>query len=392
VHRRDIKLFCVFSAIGTVAILPLLVLPAMVGVLVDESAISESFAGWSASVNFFGGALVAIAMALRMHSLDLRRVATIALALAAAADLASALAVTQPIAFLCVRFLAGVGGGAAYTAAVAAFARYDQVERGYGLFVTLQFIVSGLGLYVLPIYSPHLGTFGMFGMIAAMDLVALLLARHLPGPAVVALRRAERGSEIRVLLSAATLFALLGFGVFEAANTAQFTYIERLGVRVGFPDEQIGTMLLIASLVGIPGAFSIVFIGDRFGRTGPLVLGIGIAIGGLLLLTFFSSIFTLYLLGGSMLGFSWAYCLPYIQGLTAALDPNGSAVAAAASASTIGGAVGPALAALVVGDGEYRSVMLLAIVLFLVALMSLWQSSRVLHRRQLEYGDATSHP
>jgi hypothetical protein len=56
VHRRDIKLFCVFSAIGTVAILPLLVLPAMVGVLVDESAISESFAGWSASVNFFGGA------------------------------------------------------------------------------------------------------------------------------------------------------------------------------------------------------------------------------------------------------------------------------------------------------------------------------------------------
>jgi MFS family permease len=113
-----------------------------------------------------------------------------------------------------------------------------------------------------------------------------------------------------------------------------------------FPDEQIGTMLLIASLVGIPGAFSIVFIGDRFGRTGPLVLGIGIAIGGLLLLTFFSSIFTLYLLGGSMLGFSWAYCLPYIQGLTAALDPNGSAVAAAASASTIGGAVGPALAAL----------------------------------------------
>src|SRR4030095_8250057 len=96
--------------------------------------------------------------------------------------------------------------------------------------------------------------------------------------------------------------------------------------------------------------------------------------------------------GGSMLGFSWAYCLPYIQGLTAALDPNGSAVAAAASASTIGGAFGPAFAARVVGDGEYRSVMLLAIVLFLVALMSLWQSSRALHRRQLEYGHAAPNP
>jgi MFS family permease len=111
-----------------------------------------------------------------------------------------------------------------------------------------------------------------------------------------------------------------------------------------------------------------------------------------LLLTFFSNTFAVYLLGGSMLGFSWAYCLPYIQGLTAALDPHGSAVAAGASASTVGGAIGPALAALVVGEGEYRSVMLLAIALFLVALTSLWQSGRVLRRRELEYVHAASNP
>jgi predicted MFS family arabinose efflux permease len=390
-YIRHFKRFCVFSAIGTIALLPLLVLPAMVGVLVDESAVSESFAGWSASLNFFGGALVAIAMSLRMHSLDLRSVARIGFALAAVADLASAFTATQPMAFLCARILGGVGAGAAYTAAVAAFARYDEVERGYGLFVTLQFIVSGLGLYVLPVYSPSFGTFGMFAMIAALDLVALLMAQQLPGPAVADRSRSERRSEIHVLLSAATLFALIGFGVFEAANTAQFTYVERLGVALGFPDQQIGTMLLVASLIGIPGAFVIVFIGDRFGRIGPLALGIGIAIGGLLLLAFFSDIFALYLVGGLMLGFSWAYCLPYIQGLTAALDPHGSAIAAAASASTVGGAAGPALAALVVGEGEYRSIMLLAIVLFLLALFSLWQSDRALRAGQLEFRHGTSN-
>ena len=202
----------------------------------------------------------------------------------------------------------------------------------------------------------------MFRLIAMLDLGALLMAQQLPGPAVAGRRPPGHRSEIRVLRSAATLCAVIGFGVFEAANTAQFTYIERLGVALGFPDRQIGTMLLIASLIGIPGAFVIVVVGDRFGRIGPLALGIGIAIGGLLLLAFFSDIFALYLVGGLMLGFSWAYCLPYTQGLTAALDPHGSAIAAAASASTVGGAAGPALAALVVGEGEYRSVMLLAIV------------------------------
>ena len=383
-HIQNFKRFCLFSAIGTIAILPLLVLPAMIGVLVDESGLSESFAGWSSSLNFFGGALVAIAMSFRMHSLDLRRISRIGLALAAAADLASALAAPHPVAFLCARFLAGVGAGAAYTAATAAFARFEQFERGYGLFVTLQFIVSGLGLYVLPVYSQHLGTFGMFGMIAGLDLVALLMAQHLPGPAIAAGQRSANRSEMRVLLSAATLFALIGFGVFEAANTAQFTYLERLGVGLGFHDQQIGTMLLVASLVGIPGAFAIVLIGDRFGLIGPLTLGMGVAIGGLLLLAFYSDVFMFYLVAGSMIGFSWAFCLPYIQGLTAALDSHGSAIAAGTSAATVGGAAGPALAALVVGEGGYRSVMLFAIVLFLVALFSLWQSSRALFRRQLE--------
>ena len=129
-HIPNLKRFCIFSAIGTIALMPLLVLPAMIGVLVDESALTESFAGWSASLNFCGGALVAIGMSVRMHSIDLRKVARIGLALAAAADLASALTAAHAAAFLCVRFVAGVGAGAAYTVAIAAFGRYDQVERG----------------------------------------------------------------------------------------------------------------------------------------------------------------------------------------------------------------------------------------------------------------------
>ena len=371
----NLKPFCIYSVIGTISILPLLILPAMIGILVDQSALSESFAGWSASMNFFGGALIAILMAFRMHRLDLRKTATVALALAALADVASGLTPQLAPWFLAARFLAGIGAGAAYTAAVASFARFENVDRGYGIFVALQFVVSGIGLYVLPVYSAHLSVSGMFLLIAAMDILALMLARFLPGKAIDSWVGPERRSEFKVLFAAATLFGLLGFGLFEAANTAQFTYVERLGVSLGYSDQQIGTTLLIASLIGIPGAFSIVFLGSRFGRMGPLACGIGVAIAGLVILTSTEQVW-LYLLGSSCLGFSWAFCLPYIQGLMAALDPNGSAVAAGSFASTIGGAAGPGLAALLVTDGSYQRVFVAAIALFLVAFTGLYIAGR----------------
>jgi predicted MFS family arabinose efflux permease len=367
--------FGVYSVIGTISLMPLLVLPAMIGTLVDETALSEAQAGWSASLNFFGGAAAALAMALRMHHLDLRRVAILAFTVAALGDLASAFTGNHAAVFLLIRLVAGIGAGAAYTVVVAAFARLPDVDRGYGLFVTLQFIVSGLGLYALPVYSEVLGVEGMFLSIAALDVAGLAMTRFLPGRAIDAPGFSGLKTELHVLLAWATLLGALGFAIFEAANTAQFTYVERLGVSLALTDQQVGSALLIASLAGIPGAFVIVLLGSRFGRVAPLTLGIALSICGLLTLITGDS-FASYLLGTSLMGFSWAFCLPYIQGLLAELDPHGSAVAAGSASSTIGGSIGPGLAALAVGGGSYTRVLGLSICLLLAALASFWLASR----------------
>ncbi len=52
--------------------MPLLVLPAMIGVLVDNAGMTESSAGFSSSINFLGSAVVGILMALRVHRVNLR--------------------------------------------------------------------------------------------------------------------------------------------------------------------------------------------------------------------------------------------------------------------------------------------------------------------------------
>ncbi len=380
VRINNLSQFSAYSVIGTVTLMPLLVLPAMVGVLVDEVGMSESFAGWVASANFFGGALIGLLLAFRIHGLDLRRIAALGLAIAIIADTVSAFVATQDGWFLLLRFATGLAAGAAHVAALSAFARHDDVERGYGLFVTMQFIVSGLGLYVLPVYSSQLGVSGMYLMFAALEIIALSLLGILPGKASDNWTGLQRKSELAVLSAKVTIVAMLGYSMFEAANTAQFTYFERLGVALEYTDHQIGTALLVASLIGIPAAFTIVIIGKRFGRRGPLALGIAIAVVGLALLITTRS-FGWYFAASCCLGFSWAFCLPYFQSLMAALDPDGSAIAAGSSAATIGGAAGPGIAALIIGDGNYQYVFMLSIVLFSIAFTCFLFSGRGAHEQ-----------
>ena len=359
--------FMVFSIIGSVALMPLLVLPAMVGVLVDNAGMSESSAGWSASVHFLASAVVGLLMALRVHHVNLRQVATYALVFAVIADLASALTAGETMAFFAARLVAGFMLGATYVASVSSFARFDGYERGFGLFVTLQFIISGLGLYVVPVYADELGATGLFGLFAALDGFALLLARFLPSENASREARGDSGSELKILLTTSAIFAIIGFALFEAANNAQFTYIERFGVAIDISDQRIGIALLIASLIGIPGAFSIVVFGQRFGTLGPLVFGMAIAVAGLLVLINSES-YGAYLFGSCCMGFSWAFCLPFIQSLLATIDRKGSAIAAGTSFSTFGSALGPGIAAIVVAGGNYAKVFMLSIGLFVITL------------------------
>ncbi len=361
------------AILGTVSLMQLLVLPGMVGVLVDGSNISEQQAGIAASANFFGGALIALLMAFQMQGLPLRAISIGALLFAATADFVSAFSANNFELFLIARFAAGVGSGIVYVSTLAAYARSSDPERGFGVFVTLQFIVSGLALYVLPVYSGDLGVKGMFLMIAGLDLAAVMFCVSLPALSAVKEHTTDHlhgiivsGSSLKALATAAAVFGAIAFGLYEAANTAQFTYVERLGVSMALSEHEIGRALLIASFIGIPGAFSVIIVGNRFGHVMPIILGVAKAIAGLLLLINAESYLD-YFLGSCLLGFSWAFCLPFIQGLLAGLDRSGGVLAAGSFCTTLGSTLGPYAAATLILDGDYDRVFVMAIGLFIVA-------------------------
>ena len=353
------------TVLGSVAVLPLLILPTMVGALVDYAGFTESAAGWVASAGFAGGAGAAVVLALRIRHLDPRKLALAGLITLAVADGLSALATQMPLSvFLGMRVVSGIGGATAYAAVMATIAASDMPERGYGVFSVFQFALSAVGLYVLPLVLADIGVIGMYLILAAAAVLAMPLFKSVltRGPAV---ESSDPVIEIHMLLRPAAILAMLGIGLYEAANTMHFTYAERIGVSFGLADHRIGEILGIATVVGMPAAFGVVWLGNRFGDLLPIMAALLLSIAALVLLMFSTGQGS-YTLAMCALGIAWAFGLPYFQSVEARLDPGGSVVVAGGFFTSGGGALGPAVAAMLVGGQGYAGVLLAAIVVYVV--------------------------
>lgn len=366
------------ALLGCVTLLPLLILPLMVGGFVDYLGLEENQAGWLASAGFLGAALAALLLAFRMHHLDLVRLAFFSLLLMIIADALSAFTGAETRAWLAaLRFLSGLGGGLAYGAVMGSFASWKEPDRAYGLFMAMQFAVSAAGLYLLPIWLPFLGIKGLFLGLAALGVLALLCVGQMASLAERRLHLSVDKLEWQIIFSWIALACLLGIGLFETANMGHFTYIERIGLSFDLAATEVGSALAIASLIGVPAAFSVTLIGSRFGYYRPLLFAAVLQMLSLfLLMSDLGSAW--YLQAVIMMSIGWAMSLPYFQAILAGLDKGGSVVVAGGFATGAGGFLGPAGAAALVGTMGYPGVIsAIGLCLLLSNLMALLVTRRL---------------
>ena len=353
------------SVLGSVAILPILILPSLVGALVDYSAFTEAEAGWVVAVGFAGSALGAITAGLRIQHLDPRNLAVLGLLTLAIFDAASMLVNQLPTwLFLTLRFISGIGGAVAYAAVMASIAATSNPERGYGIFMVFQFGISAIGLYGLPQVLADIGTVGTFLMMASAAASSLLLKNSvIHRPAVVE----DAAIEIHMLIKPAAILAMLGIGFYETANFMHYTYADRIGVSLALPDYRIGEILGTASLLGIPAALIVVWIGDRFGQLRPLLFAVSLSIAAIASLLFPTGTST-YVASMAALGFAWSFGLPFFYAVEARLDPGGSVVVVGGFFTALGSVAGPALAATLVTPGGYGNVLVTAMGLYVLVM------------------------
>lgn len=374
-HSRLLQL----SILGSVAIMPLLILPTMVGALVDYTPFDESQAGWIAAIGSLGGAGAAIALGLRMRHLNPRMLAFTGLAILMVSDSLSAAVTQLPVwLFYGLRASSGIGGAIAYASVMASIAAMQNPERGYGVFVVIQFSLSGAGLYGLPFALPIIGVEGMYLLLAASAAVSFAFASAALDRKPVDAHD-EPALELHILMMPAALLAMLGIGLFETANTMHFTYAERIGVDFGLANYRIGEILGIATIAGIPAGFGVIWLGNRLGDLVPILATLVIAIVALLLLITYRGA-GVYTFAMCALGIIWAFGLPYFWAIEARLDPGGSVVVAGGFFTSAGAGLGPALAATLVGEHGYNGVLLVSVGIYLIVAILMWFCLRFANR------------
>jgi len=364
----NLRIFFALSFIAVMSIYPVLTLPVMIGILMDHAGMSSFSAGWLTAVGTLSTASAGFIMSIKMDNKNLQKLSRFTLIIAIFTDLLSAFTAGATIIFFLVRVIWGLAMGVAHASSVSSIAHYDNFKQGFGIYVGLQFIVSGIGLYIIPVYADIIGVTGFFFGFAVLDFVALIFTKYLGSDYNEPVKTNKNNTSLGVMISVPAIMAIIGFTVFEAANTAQFSYIERFGVISNLTEHQIGIALLVGSLLGIPGAFSIFILGDKFGLVRPLIFGFLLSISALTMLLL-STNYIIYFITSCMLGFSWSFCMPFIESLLAKIDRKGRVVAAGSSISFFGSAFGPGMAAIVVSGDIYTNSFILSICLFSITLL-----------------------
>ncbi|EED33348.1 transporter, major facilitator family [gamma proteobacterium NOR5-3] len=354
------------ALLGCTSIIPILIGPIIIGVLVDFGAFSDRDAGLTAGYGAIGSVVVALVCALNMHRLPLRKLAVWGVCLAAAAHLAAAFAYESHGIFYVCRTAGSIGDGAVYASVMSAFARQSQSERCYGMFMMLQFGLAAVGLWGLPTLLPDMNVTQMYLGFFALNLASLALLHFLPADAARAAGVSIRGEEWRLLLAVPALGGLAALFFFEGSNVGTDAYMERIAVFAGYSDAQIGTVLGIASLLGVPAAFAILFVSSRFGHSPPVFVGIAVGVvslTGLMRADSYSTFFVWTCVHSA----SWAFTTPYMQSILADMDPGGAVVTAGGIASGAGSGAGPSAMAMLVSADDYSGVLSIGIAAYTLA-------------------------
>lgn len=361
-HRRttrDLVLYLGVAFATTLAHSPLTSLPFEAGAVTEGLGLTPSTVGFLATLELSAYALTNFAISPFMGRSAPRRAALMGALLALAATILAAS--TRDLAvFGFSRILAGIGFGTVFSCANAAGARAVIPERAYsiGMGVSIVFFT------VLPIVlarSMHLHRVahivllpqsGVFLAIAALTIVltpALLLLPNTP-PGLPSVQRFDGTSaQHSASAAASSLVIMLCFSV---AVFSLYTFLELRGRALGMEASQIGTLLAATIGIGMLGTFASTWLGRRYGRILPLV--IGLALQGLSCYAVAASAAPLELWVASSLYFVfWYFIYPYIMGLGASIDPAGRLPTALGGAYLVGSSIAASLGGVLLQKGGF---------------------------------------
>ncbi|NOZ43542.1 MAG: MFS transporter [Alphaproteobacteria bacterium] len=340
------------SLLTTAGLYFILITSAMVSGYIEALSLSPDVAGYIAAANGYGASIGAFLIIFAIKHIPWRRTAAILLLLLIGWDILS-IFMTSADSLMAVRLLHGLTGGMLIGIGFSVISRTAAPDRAFGMLLFVQYGLGGVGLMFLPRLVPVFGMPVIFITLAAFSVVTLMALPFLPDypprkkPVITG---QQTGRKVLVLLPLSA--ALLAVFFFQAGNMGLAAYIIELGKHEGLTTASISTTLGVANWIAMSGAALVYFVGLRFGRTTPVMVGLVITILGIAAFHYSASA-QVFFWANVVTGITWSFVIPYLLGLCSEFDSQGQLTALAGFFSKMGLASGPFIAAGIIGNGNY---------------------------------------
>lgn len=381
---NEARLIAAVTAAWTVSLFAYYAQSQLLGHVMTRFGEGEAAVGWLFSVENAALALTTLAAAGPMARFSRARAATFGAVVVALASVASAYATSWEL-LLVMRCISGMGAGIAGAAGTAAAASTRDPERIYAAVSVAWGLGAAAEPTVIPYFTVPFGTTGGFLCIAAVALLVIPLFPHLLSPRETP---GERPSVFSAPNRAFALIAMAGLFIFEVGQGGVWMFIAQIGEHTGLTEYEVGNVISGTSLAGLTGGVVATWLGGRFGRKWPIVVGLGLnvtAAVGIAVTESSTSYVTFNLLWNA----AYYFVVPYLMGAMAAMDDLGRWVVASDGAWTLGDAAGPALAGTLVEWGGYEPLAVLALV---GGLGCMFMVLGVLHRFESRDGPSREEP
>ena len=346
----------IISYVLTSAVAPLMIAlgPILIGAYIDVLGLTEKQAVEIFSTEMAGFASGGVIVFLVLSRLNWRHIVLSAYTLLIVGNLI-ALSVDKLQALLIIRFLCGIGSGTLMAMTVISIGMTRNPERIYGLWLAAQYISAAVAVAILSRLIPEYGLAAPFTAFAGLGLCIVWVSRHFPEHSEVK----TGGSTIAGTRQALILgiMGLVGIFIFYGGQSAVWAYVERIGVAAEFSSGQVANAISIALLSGIGGALLATALGNKIGRSLPLILTIIVACISVFVIVD-TSVFIIYIVALSVFNIAWQYSTPYLQAAIANIDASGRLLSLVAIVIPASISAGPACVSLLLVEGGGYSAVL----------------------------------
>jgi len=352
-------------------------MPIILGNAADSRGLSEREIGFLASIYMSGQALGYFSGVFWIRRIPWRPLLIVSGVVFAVGFFAASWLTGYVFLATCL-FVSGAAAAVGYGVTIACIGDSDEPDRWYAWAWFMQAIV-GTGLA----YSmPRLGVIGQdfdasMQLAASIVLLLMPLAVLLPNQGVKT--GVPRGSTTGAV-STANLALIFGMAVIVlvfVAESGLWSFLDRIAVAAGH-DRKFAGLVVALSFVGAAAGSAIAgFLGIRLGRLLPMTISILASLVAAALF-YISEDRTGLLLAAFVYGAAWNLGAPYRMALVAEADISGRFVTMIPGMQAIGSVIGPGLAGLLVIEGSFALVYMLASAAWLLALALFFAANRFL--------------